>query len=51
MKLLARHHLALQLLAPAELEILELFGERLLTKQPRQPLRIYDVSRGGVCRM
>jgi hypothetical protein len=26
-----------------ELEVVELFGDRLLIKQPAQPLRIYDV--------
>jgi len=43
-QLLARHHLPLQPSAPQELELVELFGDRLLIKQPDQPLRVYDVS-------
>ena len=51
-QLLARHALPLPGAAgngggggaPAELEALELFGDRLLARQPGAPLRIYDVS-------
>jgi hypothetical protein len=46
-QLLARHALPLQPGVPQELEVVELFGDRLLIKQPRQPLRIYDVRGRG----
>jgi hypothetical protein len=43
-QLLYRHELAVPCASQATLEVLELFDDSLLLKQPLGPLRIYNVS-------